>query len=373
MRISRDGISGNGSIAGKRAQREGGRLATGKAGSTSPTESLGMISKIPDAYERKRALMDFYDTLAPDQFAAVADEFQKLNHYGNTGTEMELLFQAWAKADPMAALDYIDENPETGRNSGEVLASWAASDPAAAEKWAVDKHQGDGPNPYMASVIRGIAAYDLPNASRLTANMPLSGRGPAIDAIVKALLMSGTEAAFAFSDTIKDEHLKGSLVMMIAQNLSQKDPQSAADWVVSIENGTVQDRASANIADRLAHVDVRKAADFVNSLKPEAKANAAAATVPMMSHGDIAGTARWVTTLAGTPGYDRVVESFIWSCDERDPEQSAAWIRGISDTNQQTKIYYQMLGNWARKDAVAVRNWVAQNEVPENVRKRFSK
>jgi len=371
---SRDGISENGNVAGKRVQREGGRLATGRTGSARPTESLGKINKITDAYERQRALMDFYDTLAPDQFAAVADEFQKLNHYGNTGTEMELLFQAWAKADPMAALDYIDENPETGRNRGEVLATWAASDPAGAEKWAVDKHQGDGPNPYMASVIRGIAAYDIPNASRLTASMPSSReRGQAVDAMAKALLMSGTEAAFAFPDMIKDEHLKGGFVMMIAQNLSQKDPQSAADWVASMDNGNLQERASANIANRLAQLDVRKAADFVNSLKPEAKANAAAATVPMMSRDDIAGTARWVTTLAGTPGYDRVVESFVWSCDEREPEQSAAWIRGISDTNQQTKLYHRMLGNWARKDAVAVRNWVAQNEVPENVRKRFSK
>jgi len=201
---SRDGILEHGTAAVKRVQREDRRLATGR---TRPTESLGKINKITDAYERQRALMDFYDTLAPDQFAAVADEFQKLNHYGNTGTEMELLFQAWAKADPMAALDYIDENPETGRNRGEVLATWAASDPAAAEKWAVDKHQGDGPNPYMTSVIRGIAAYDIPNASRLTASMPSSReRGQAIDAMAKALLMSGTEAAFAFPDTIKDEH-----------------------------------------------------------------------------------------------------------------------------------------------------------------------
>ena len=374
QRVTRGGVSQIGDETGKRTNRVGGSRAAGSFGNASATESIGKISKITDPYDRQRALMEFLDTLAPDQFAAVADEFQKLNHYGNTGTEMELLFQAWAKADPTAALTYIDENPETGRNRGDVLSTWASSDPAAAEKWALDKHQGDGPNPYMASVIRGIAAHDIPNASRLTASMPLSReRGQAIDAMAKALLIDGTDAAFAFPDTIKDEHLKGSFVMMIAQNLSQKDPQAAADWVASMENGNVQERASANIANRLAQVDVRKAADFVNSLKPEAKANAATATVPMMSRDDIAGTARWVSTLAGTPGYDRVVESFVWSCDERAPEQSAAWIRGVSDTNQQTRLYHRMLGNWAQKDPAAVRNWVAQNEVPDNVRKRFIK
>ena len=79
------------------------------------------------------------------------------------------------------------------------------------------------------------------------------------------------------------------------------------------------------------------------------------ATVPAMSRNDIAGIARWVSSLAGTPGYDQVVESFVWSCDERAPEQSAAWIRGVADQNQQTRLYHRMLGNWASKDAAAVR------------------
>ena len=373
-RMSGDGFSSDGTVVGKRESRESGKRTAGKTGKTSPGESLGKINKISDAYDRQRALMDFYDTLAPDQFAAVADEFQKLHHYGNTGTEMELLFQAWAKADPTAALAYIDENPETARNRGEVLVTWATNDAAGAEKWALDKHEGDGPNPYMASVVKGIASYDIANASRLTASMPMSReRGQAIDAMAKALLMSGKEAAFAFPDTIKDEFLKGGYVLLISQNLAQQDPQGAADWVAAMDNGNVQERAAGNIADRLARVDVRKAADFVNSLQPEAKANAAAATIPAMSQDDIAGTARWVSTLAGTPGYDRVVESFVWSCDQRAPEQSAAWISGISDANQQARLYNRMLGDWAKRDAGAVRSWVAENDVPDNIRKRFSR
>ena len=232
------------------------------------------------------------------------------------------------------------------------------------------KLEGDGPNPYMASVVKGIASNDIPNASRLTASMPMSReRGQAIDAMAKALLMSGKEAAFAFPDTIKDEFLKGGYVLLIARNLAQQDPQGAADWVAAMDNGNVQERAAGNIADRLARMDVRKAADFVNSLQPEAKANAAAATIPAMSRDDIAGTARWVSSLAGTPGYDRVVESFVWSCDQRAPEQSAAWISGISDADQQARLYNRMLGDWARRDAGAVRSWVAENDVPDNIRK----
>jgi hypothetical protein len=92
-----------------------------------------------------------------------------------------------------------------------------------------------------------------------------------------------------------------------------------------------------------------------------------------MSESDIAGTAQWVSSLAGTPNYDRVVEEFIWSCDGRAPEQSAAWIQGISDPAQQRRLYHRMLGEWARRDAAAVKQWIASNQVPEDVRRRFNR
>lgn len=355
-----------------RENRQGGDRITGSK--PSPRESLRKINGITDTYERQRNLMDFLDGLSPESFADVADEFQKLEHYGNTGTETELLFQAWAKVDPLAALDYIDGNPDMSRNRGEVLEIWAVSDPAAAEKWAVAKHEGDGANPYLASIVKGIATYDIDKAYQMTLSMPIGReRGPAIDAVAKALLMKGTEAAFAFPDTIQDEHLKGSFVMMISQNLARRDPQAAADWVASMESGEVQDRASGQVAGSLARVDVAKAAEFVSSLQPSAKANAAAATVPAMSANDIAGTAHWVSSLAGTPGYDKVVESFVWSCDNRAPEQSAAWIQGISDEGQQIRLYHRMLGEWQKRDSDAVRSWVAANDVPAAVKRRFNR
>jgi len=365
------GSMDSGSPRSRRETREGTER---KSAGLAPTESFGKINKLGDTYERQRALMDFFDNLAPDDFASVADEFQRMTHYDNEDSEMELLFLAWAKKDPMTALAYIEENPDTRRNRDEVLETWAGADPAAAEKWAMAKHEGDGPNPYMAAIIKGIAATDISNASRLTANMPMSReRGQAIEAMAKALLMNGTEAAFAFPDTIKDETLKGGFVMMIAQNLARQDPQAAADWVASMDKGVLQERAAGQVAERLARVDVSKAADFVAKLQPEARANAAEHVIPSMSRSDIAGTAKWVSSMAGTPGYDKMVESFVWSCDERSPEQSAAWISGVANVEQQTRLYHRMLGNWARNDQNAVRNWVAANNVPENVRQRFSR
>lgn len=109
------------------------------------------------------------------------------------------------------------------------------------------------------------------------------------------------------------------------------------------------------------------------ALEQEAQAEAARGVIPIMSSKDIAGTATWVSGLAGTPQYDSMVEEFVWSCNTRAPEQSAAWIQGVSDPQQQRRLYQRMLGEWAQKDAAAVKQWVTSNTVPPEIARRFAR
>jgi hypothetical protein len=226
----------------------------------------------------------------------------------------------------------------------------------------------------MAAVIRGIAGQDLATASRLAQEMPTSReRGEAVDAITRALFVQGIDAAMAYPASITEEHLRGGFVSSIANRLAAKDPAMAAAWLASMEQGEIQNRAARSVATALARVDTGSAASWVNALKPEARAEAARGIIPIMSSADIAGTARWVSGLAGTPNYDRVVEEFVWSCNSRAPEQSAAWIQAVANPDQQRRLYHRMLGEWAQRDAPAVKEWVTSNEVPADVVRRFSR
>lgn len=343
-----------------------------KFDAASVPDRLAKLVRITDVTERQRALMDMVESLGPDQFAAVMDQYREMDHLGDSRGEMELILRGWAKADPMAALDYASNHPGSQYTSGTILSTWAGNDPAAAERWALDHYDGDGANPYLPAVIRGLAGLDLNAASRLAESMPRSReRGDAVDSITRALLLQGADAAMAFPATITDDALRGGFVATIAERLLNKDPEKTAAWVASMNEGDIQNRAARQVADALARTDPTKAATWVKSLKPEAQAEAARGVIPAMSRGDIEGTARWVTTLAGTPGYDNVVEEFVWSCNSRAPEQSAAWIQGVSNPDQQRKLYYRMLGEWAQKDAASVKQWVAANNVPDDVRKRF--
>ena len=194
-----------------------------------------------------------------------------------------------------------------------------------------------------------------------------------MEAITRALFMRGADQAMAYPSTIQDPTLRAGLVAAISRQLVNKDPAQAGSWLVAMKDPADQNQAARRIAEALASQDPQTAADWMRKLQPDARAEAARGIIPKMSAGDITGTAQWVTTLSGIPNYDKVVEEFVWSCDYRAPEQSAAWIRGVANQEQQTRLYHQMLGEWAKRDAAAVRNWVANNQVPESVARRFNR
>ena len=335
-------------------------------------ERMEAIVQMADPLDRQLALVKLLERLGPDEFAAVAEQYRLMDHYDSSRGELSLILRGWAKADPLAALEYATQQLKSDRASATVLAAWAGRDPAAAESWALSHHTGDGANPYLAAVIRGIAPYDVAHATQLALSLPAGDeRGDAMEAITRALFMRGADQAMAYPSTIQDPTLRAGLVAAISRQLVNKDPAQAGSWLASMKDPADQNQAARRIAEALASQDPQAAADWMRKLQPDARAEAARGIIPKMSAGDITGTAQWVNTLSGIPNYDKVVEEFVWSCDYRAPEQSAAWIRGVANQEQQTRLYHQMLGEWAKRDAAAVRNWVANNQVPESVTRRF--
>lgn len=368
---------GEGGAGGEKGSaREDGRAGAKKSKLAAP-ERLAEVIRMTDAFERQKALMDLIADLGPGEFAAMAEQFRNSDHLADSRGEYDLLLKGWAKVDPLGALEYAGKQ---GGNGGmwsqmSVLQTWAGADPASAERWAREHFDGEGANPFLIPVIRGLAATDVAAAAKLAETMPMGReRGETVDAMARALFMQGTDAALAFPATIQDEALRGGVVAAIANRLSAKDPARAADWLASMPQGEIQNRAARGVADALARVDTTQAEAFVNKLKPEAKVEAARGLIPVMASGDAANitkTAQWLTTLAGTPGYDGAVEEFVWSCNTRAPEQSAAWIQGVSNPEQQRRLYFRMLGEWGQSDSAAMKAWVTANNVPADIKRRF--
>ena len=368
-----DGSAAESGMSGA-TNRAARRSVVSSASSAPVHKSLDDIRRIADPLERMTALAKLLDAMPADGFAAFLEQYRSMDHYGDTGSEQEMILRAWAKLDPAGAVQAASDRG-SNRDTMTVLAAWAGQDPAAAEAWARDHADGDKPNRWMAAVIRGLAAHDLDAASQLAQEMPASReRGWAMEAITRALMVDGAEAAMAFPATLKAEHLRAGFTAMIAGRIAERDPAAAAAWVASADTES-QRQAAETVARAMARQDVDSAAAWVNKLDPRAKAAAASVVIPAMAEGDIANitkTANWVSGFSATPNFDRMAEEFVWCCDYREPEQSAAWIQAVSDPGRQEKLYHRMLGEWSRRDAGAVRSWVASNQVPESVSRRFA-
>lgn len=357
----------------KERERREAALRTGSS-KQAAFQKIANISKMSDPMERQAALMELINRLGPEEFAAVAEEYKKLEHYNESEDEFNMILRGWAKADPLGALDYAGQQENAARETSVVLAAWAGKDAAAAERWALEHHQGDGPNPYMASVIQGIASYDLARATQLAEAMPRSReRGDAVNAITRALMVQGEEAAMAYPSSIKDLALQAGFVDAIARRIASKDADKAASWLTTFSDAEVQKRAAKTVGEALAQENTSTAMTWLTQLEPEARAEAASGIIPVMSAQDLPATAKWVSSLSGTPNYDQIVGAFVPSFGDREPEQAAAWIQQISDPQQQTRLYHRTLGGWARRDAAAVKNWIANNTVPESVTRRFNR
>lgn len=163
------------------------------------SEKLAKMEEIvrgENPLDRSRSLLALIDQLAPGEFEEVIAKFRELGITQNRLGEYSMLLSAWAKVDPLAALEYAKVNTQGGFASNTILATWAASDPDAALRWAEAAHDGNGANPYLAGVIRGIAELDPARATELLAGMPFSEqRGEALAGMMQHILKQGPDAS----------------------------------------------------------------------------------------------------------------------------------------------------------------------------------
>ena len=97
--------------AGSRKSQHSDRPGHAAAGSASERLArLEAIMRGENPLDRNRALLAFIDQLGPGDFEAAVAQFRAMGITDSRFGEYALLLSAWAKADPLAALDYAKGN-----------------------------------------------------------------------------------------------------------------------------------------------------------------------------------------------------------------------------------------------------------------------
>ena len=344
--------------------------------SSSEAERLSRLEAIirgENPLDRNRALLAFIDQLAPGDFEAAVAHFRSLGLTEERLGEYTVLLSAWAKADPLSALTYAKENTTNRFATDTILTTWASIDPDAALLWAEANHTGDGANPHMAGIIRGLAASDPQRATALLTAMPRSReRGAALDAMLPYLLAQGNEATRGWIAGITDDSLRNGAMMRSADRLAANDPAGTVSWLLENPSEATQRRMD-DVYSTWARQDEQAATNSLARLPAgEIRSDALRGIVSSVASAD---PARAVSLMDRYPAdvTNDVVQNFIWHSFGNDPGLAVSQISRIENTGQQEQMYRRTLDRWIERDRAAATQWIQSNPLPESLQQHIQR
>ncbi len=365
--------AGAGSVDGKKSSRPA--RAERAPAATTTKERLAKLESImrgENALDRSRALLAYIDQLAPGDFEEAIAHFRSLGMTDGRMGEYSLLLTAWAGADPLAALAYAKVNTREGFATDTILSSWASADPESAIRWAKANFDGEGANPYLPGVIRGLAASDPARATELLTSMPRSEeRGAGLDALMPHLLEQGADATKAWIGALSDDSLKNGAMMRAAEKLAALDPAGTASWLMA-NPGEASKRRMDDVYSVWAQKDQQAALNSYAALPAgEDRSNALRGVITNVA---IESPKAAVSMLNQYPNdvTDRVVRSVVWHTFGEDPSLAASQIGRIADEKERIQTYDRAIGSWLERDPQAAQAWMRSNPLPDVVLKKLN-
>jgi hypothetical protein len=341
-----------------------------------PADRLTRLESIvrgEDPLDRNRALLAFIDSLGPGDFLTAVEHFRSLGITESRLGEYAMLLSAWAKTDPLAALDYASANTRGRFATHTILATWAASDPEAAIRWAETHHEGDGANPHLAGIIRSLAGTDPARATQLLTGMPRSQeRAEALDAFLPHLLVQGGEATRAWIESLTDDALRNGAMMRAAEKLAASDPAGTAAWLLA-NPGEATQRRMDDVYSAWARKDEQAALSSLTALPAgENRSNALRGLVTSIATKDPSAAVSMMDRFPNDVN-DRTVQQFVWHSFGNDPSVAVSQIARIADEGQRNRMYGRALEAWLDRDPASANAWMRTNPLPPAVQERLNR
>lgn len=351
-------------------------LRSERTSATSAADRLVRLESIvrgEDPLDRSRSLLAFIDQLGPGDFEEAVAKFRSLGITDSRMAEYSLLLSAWAKVDPLAALDYATQNTGGNFASNTILTTWATSDPEAAIRWAETQHEGDGANPYLAGIIRGLGSTDPARATQLLTGMPKSvERGEALDAMLPHLLSQGTDATRAWIEGLADDSLRNGAMMRSAEKLAAADPAGTAEWLLA-NPGDATRRRMDDVYSVWARQDEQAALTSFAALPAgEERSNALRGLVTNIATKDPQAAVSMMDRFPNDVT-DRVVQQAVWHSFGNDPVTAVSQIARIADERERNRTYSRTLSYWMRQDTAAATAWLQNNPLPPAVQEEINR
>lgn len=283
--------------------------------------------------------------------------------FGSRFTEYSMILEKWTQLDPKGAIGYVNAKgrEEKWIGTSAVMQTWTRTDAAGAIAFAQaaakekekdkDESQGNqggpgGSQPGFTSspisiVISQLARTDLDRALGVAATETFDRRSRTVETIAGELVSQrGLDGARTALDGMAAGSLRDGLTSQLAGKFAEKDAPSAAAWAFALPEGEAKSRALAETIGEWAKKDAVAAGAFMAKLPATAEADRSRET--------------YATAVAGT-----------------DPKGALAWATTITDKDRQQRAVESVVRTWAKQDAPAAKEWIAQSPLADDVKARM--
>jgi hypothetical protein len=337
-----------------------------------------------DVIERQWRTASLLKGLDPDAVPEVAALYERMIPLIDK-SELEAFFAAWARFDPIGAIDHarlwrlpeIREHRRVGIRA--AIQVWAQRDPLAAqlaaEQIGADHLRqalvaGWAHSPQGQEGLAGFIA-DLP---------PLYPRLKIIEIAVRELVRGGgAEAALGWAEPIlRDEGyepvFKRSVFEAAAGSAAQLDPERAAAWTVQHSGADYAEEGMGIVAEHWGRQDGAAALAWLGEQPAgERRDQAVRDAFGRWSSAQPRAALAWLRSEQSAALRDPAREFKAQRLADLEPEIALDWCARIEAEDRQQSCLESVAAGWYAQDAVAAETWLQQSPLDEEARSRVRK
>jgi hypothetical protein len=273
----------------------------------------------------------------PDPLEWVKEETARLA--GARGTNRDAAFWATAISQSTEAskIPEIVEWAATGNSDphrqifASFAESWAATDPAAAQRWLSENAVKLDPK-YVESMDKFftvLARADLAGVRQWVDSLPAGALQN--QARFQIALGSGAKGDLAQVQavyaTLQPGDSDGKMAKQVAEILTKQDATTAAKWALQLPGGAARTTAIETVAAQ-------------------------------WSQRDLQGVSAWLETIPEGPDRDASMKEYAAKVTFVDPRAGAASVEQITDSSLREKAASHVYWTWRNEDPASARAWV---------------
>jgi hypothetical protein len=374
-----------------------------------PAADFRQITRMRDSASRTSAFRQLLSSMSPE---AVANLMKTLKRFGEDQEQedqigglmalmasRQLVIEHAAETDPQAVLTALAASGQAKQNGEyykDVLRSWAARDPAAAQRFfeqtTLQDKAADAKG-IAGAMVREMVKTDPEGTLRWLRGLKTSFTDDVAHDALQTLSHYDGEKAGKLLAQNGDLKKAPEFVAAMAAGWARTEPDKALAWALSLPpeiSAAGIKTASAALAEKdfaaalasLSTLQVDQKAAALNGVVSTAGGSHLKELLPLVEGlpesvdrtaavGSLVNTwadkspeeaGTWLANQPAGPSRDQGAIVFALKSLDSDPEASLAWAASINANDQRQKGVDGLLDAWLKKDPKAARAWVQQSD-----------